>query len=172
MTGLVVVVTGAWKDPSAGSGIAMTSWAFRSVFPWFPVVLTITAVLFAYSTMISWSYYGEQGIHYLLGPRGVLPYKLLYCALIIVAAIPQLVATDAELDALTSLGTGVMLWANIPIMLLFGYQAMRAYHEYMGKLKAGKFHPHAAPPLKARYRVVASNDAQGFAEAVATHGLV
>jgi AGCS family alanine or glycine:cation symporter len=108
-------------------------------------LVTLAAWLFAISTMISWSYYGEQGIHYLVGPRGVLPYKLIYCALIIVAAIPQLVSTDAELDALTSLGTGVMLWANIPIMLIFGYQAMRAYHEYMGRLKRGEMEQHAAP---------------------------
>jgi AGCS family alanine or glycine:cation symporter len=110
-------------------------------------LVTLAAWLFAISTMISWSYYGEQGIIYLFGGRGVLPYKVVYCALIIVAAIPQLVQTDAELDALTSLGTGVMLWANIPIMLLFGYQAMQAYHTYMRRLKAGEFHAHAAPSI-------------------------
>ena len=110
-------------------------------------LVTLAAWLFAISTMISWSYYGEQGIIYMAGERAVLPYKLAYCALVIVAAIPQLVNTDAELDALTSLGTGVMLWANIPIMLLFGMQAMRAYHAYMARLKAGEFSEHAARPL-------------------------
>ncbi len=110
-------------------------------------LVTLAAWLFAISTMISWSYYGEQGMVYLLGDRSVLPYKLVYCLLIVAACVPQLVQTDAQLDALTSLGTGVMLWANIPIMLLFGYQAMNAYHRYMGKLKAGQFHPHAAPSI-------------------------
>ncbi len=110
-------------------------------------LVTLAAWLFALSTMISWSYYGEQGMVYLAGQRSVMPYKLAYCAFIIVAAIPFLVTTDAELNNLTNLGTGVMLWANIPIMLLFGYQAMRAYHQYIGKLKRGEFHPHKAPRI-------------------------
>ncbi len=129
-------------------GATLTAKAFDSVTEglgkW---LVTLAAWLFAISTMISWSYYGEQGMVYLAGQRSVMPYKLAYCALIIVAAIPQLVSTERELDALTSLGTGVMLWANIPIMLLFGYQAMRAYHQYMGKLKRGEFHPHKAPRI-------------------------
>jgi len=55
MTGLVIVMTGAYADPEAGKGIAMTSWAFATVFSWFPYLLSLTAVLFAFSTMISWS---------------------------------------------------------------------------------------------------------------------
>jgi AGCS family alanine or glycine:cation symporter len=111
-------------------------------------LVTLAAWLFAISTMISWSYYGEQGMIYLLGEKSVLPYKFVYCLLIVVASLPQLVRTDKELDALTSLGTGVMLWANIPIMLVFGAIAMRAYHAYMRKLDNGEFHPHRAPPLE------------------------
>ena len=110
-------------------------------------LVTLAAWLFAISTMISWSYYGEQGMIFLAGEKSVLPYKLVYCLLIIVAALPNLVQTDAELDALTSLGTGVMLWANIPIMLIFGAIAMKAYHAYMRKLDSGAFHPHARPPI-------------------------
>ncbi|MCZ6777290.1 MAG: amino acid carrier protein [Ignavibacteria bacterium] len=105
-------------------------------------LVTVAAWLFAISTMISWSYYGEQGVVFLAGEKWVKGYKLLYCGLIIVATIPALISTDAELDALTALGTGVMLWANIPIMLIFGTMAMRAYWTYMGKLKAGEFRPH------------------------------
>jgi AGCS family alanine or glycine:cation symporter len=110
-------------------------------------LVTLAAWLFAISTMISWSYYGEQGMVYLASERSVLPYKFVYCMLIVVACIPQLVDTDAELDALTSLGTGVMLWANIPIMLIFGYQAMQAYHRYMTRLKAGEFRTHEVPSI-------------------------
>ncbi len=120
-------------------------------------LVTLAAWLFAISTMISWSYYGEQGMVYLAGQRSVTPYKYVYCALIIVAAIPQLVSTEAELDALTSLGTGVMLLANIPIMLIFGHQAMKADPQYMHKLTAGEFHPHAAPKIT---DVISGEDAQ------------
>ena len=129
-------------------GATLTAKAFDEVTPglgkW---LVTLAAWLFAISTMISWSYYGEQGMVYLAGQRSVTPYKYFYCLLIIVAAIPQIVSTEAELDALTSLGTGLMLLANIPIMLIFGHQAMKAYHRYIGRLKAGEFPVHAAPKI-------------------------
>jgi AGCS family alanine or glycine:cation symporter len=84
---------------------------------------------------------------FLIGERAVLTYKLLYCGLIVVATT-GFIRTDVELDNLTSLGTGVMLLANIPIIWIFGKQTMRAYHDYVGRLKSGKMGPgHAAPPL-------------------------
>jgi len=108
-------------------------------------LVTLAAWLFALSTMISWSYYGEQGMIYLAGERSVMPYKLVYCALIVVATA-GLITTDAELDNLTGIGTGVMLFANIPIMWIFGRQAMRAYRDYMNRLKSGRMGPGHEPP--------------------------
>jgi len=120
-------------------GAALTSHAFDRILPglgrW---LVTIAAWLFAISTMISWSYYGEQGIVYLFGDRAVLPYKVLYCALIILACA-GFITTDAALDSLTGFGTGIMLFANIPIMLIFSRETMREHHEYLRKLKAGEF---------------------------------
>jgi len=129
-------------------GASLTGYAFDRAMPGMGMwIVTLAAWLFAVSTVISWAYYGEQAVVFMLGKWSVLPYKLVYCLAVVVATIPGLLKTDQELDALTALGTGVMLWANIPIMLLFGPQAMRAYHEYMGKLKSGKFKGHAAPPI-------------------------
>ena len=88
--------------------------------------------------MISWSYYGEQGVVFLFGDRMVLTYKVIYCLLILVATM-GLIETDADLDNLTGVGTGVMLWANVPIIWIFGRQAMRAYHDYIERLKTGAF---------------------------------
>ena len=67
MTALVIVITGAYADPDASDlgGVALTSNAFETVIPWFPVVLAIAIVLFAFSTMISWSYYGMKAVGYL-----------------------------------------------------------------------------------------------------------
>ena len=128
-------------------GATLTAKAFDTTTPglgkW---LVTLAAWLFAVSTMISWSYYGEQGVVYLFGTKFVLPYKLIYCVLIVVATIPALVATDAQLDNLTSLGTGLMLWANIPIMLIFGASAMRAYKNYIGRLKSGELDATAHKP--------------------------
>jgi alanine or glycine:cation symporter, AGCS family len=112
-------------------GATLTARAFDSVTPglgkW---LVTLAAWLFALSTMISWSYYGEQGMIYLAGERSVLPYKFVFCLLIIVATI-GLVQTDRELDNLTGIGTGVMLFANLPIIWLFSRQAMAAYRDYI-----------------------------------------
>ena len=148
------------------AGASLTAHAFDRVTPglgkW---LVSIAAWLFAVSTMISWSYYGEQGIYYLFGRAGdksvgpiVLIYKLVYCALILlttIAAMPiitrngnkvPLIGTDAQLDMWTTLGLGVMLVANIPIMVIFGSQAMKAYREYVGRLKRGELEAGAHPP--------------------------
>lgn len=128
-------------------GPSLTGYAFDRAIPGLgKFLVTIAAWMFALSTMISWSYYGEQGIVFLFGGKAVLPYKFIYCVMIIVAAW-GFIKTDAELDSITALGTGVMLWANIPIMLIFGSIAMKAYHAYGRKLKAGEFHAHKAPSI-------------------------
>jgi len=131
------------------AGATLTAKAFDSAAPglgkW---LVTIAVWLFAISTMISWSYYGEQGMVYLAGEKSVLPYKIVYCALIVVATM-GLLKTDTELDNLTGIGTGVMLFANIPIMLLFGSQAMRAYHNYVERLRTGQMGPdHPKPSIE------------------------
>jgi len=110
-------------------------------------LITVASWLFGISTIIAWAYYGEQGIAYLAGERGILPYKIVYCSLIILATLGH-IQTDADLDNVTGVGLGVMIWANIPITLIFGYQAMRAYKEYIGRLKGGGMRPdHPAPDL-------------------------
>jgi AGCS family alanine or glycine:cation symporter len=119
-------------------GAALTAHAFDRVQPGLGKWLVVLASwLFALSTLISWSYYGEQGVVYLFGMKAVLPYKLIYCILAAVATF-GFIKTDAELDNLTTLGTGVMLWANIPIMLIFGSQAMSAYSNYTRRLRSGE----------------------------------
>jgi AGCS family alanine or glycine:cation symporter len=123
-------------------GATLTAHAFDRSLPGFGTWLILVASwLFAISTMISWAYYGEQGMIYMFGNWSVAPYKILYCLMIIVATI-GIMNSDADLDGLTALGTGVMLWANIPIMLVFGFIAMRAYHSYVRRLKAGEFKSH------------------------------
>jgi AGCS family alanine or glycine:cation symporter len=127
-------------------GATLTARAFDSAAPglgkW---LVTLAAWLFAVSTMISWSYYGEQGMVYLAGDRSVMPYKLVYCGLIILATA-GFIETDRELDNLTGIGTGVMLFANVPIIWLFSRQAMKAYHDYIGRLKSGQMGPGHKPP--------------------------
>ncbi len=92
MTAMVVIVTGAWNDPAAGEGVRMTSYAFATVFPWFPDVLAVCVFLFAYSTMISWSYYGEKAACYLFGQtrRVALGYRICFLGCIVVGTVSSL----------------------------------------------------------------------------------
>ena len=127
-------------------GATLTAKAFDSVTPglgkW---LVSIAAWLFAISTMISYSYYGEQGVIYLAGEKAVLPYKVLYCLLIVTATL-GFIKTDVDLDNMTGVGTAVMLFANIPICWFFGYQAMKAYKDYVARLKSGRMGPGHMPP--------------------------
>jgi AGCS family alanine or glycine:cation symporter len=126
-------------------GASLTAHAFDRTIPglgkW---LVVIAAWLFAISTMISWSYYGEQGVIYVFGKEGVVNiiavtfYRFAYTCLVAVSTL-GFIKTDGELDMWTTLGLGAMLVANIPIMWIYGPKAMRAYHEYIGKLKRGEF---------------------------------
>jgi len=81
LTALVILITGAWANPDAGAGSDMTAFAFSTVFgPIGGKVLAIVVLMFAFSTIISWSYYGEQGIVYLFGynKMGILIYRLVF----------------------------------------------------------------------------------------------
>ncbi len=159
-------------DPDLGlygdyAGASLTAYAFDRVTPglgkW---LVSIAAWLFALSTMISWSYYGEQGIYYFFGKRGekttktaVFIYKVIYALLILLTtalAMPYfgaegskhaIISSSIQLDMWTTLGLGVMLVVNIPIMWIFGHQAMKEYHAYFKRMKAGFDQPHDAPSI-------------------------
>ena len=103
-------------------------------------LVTFAAWLFAISTMISWCYYGEQGMVYMVGRAGVLPYKLVFLALVIFAATG--IENADDMVPFMDLGTGAMLWSNIPIMLALGFLAVRELRRYDEDLKAGKFERH------------------------------
>jgi AGCS family alanine or glycine:cation symporter len=120
-------------------GATLTAAAFDKVLPglgkW---LVTLASWLFAISTMISWSYYGEKGVVYLMGEKGVFLYKIMFCILVVLSTT-GFIQTDAELNMFANLGTGFCIIANLPIIWLFGYQAMSSYKEYIRKLKAGEF---------------------------------
>jgi len=124
-------------------GATLTAVAFDSVLPglgrW---IVTIVVWLFALSTMISYSYYAEQGLVFLGGERWLMPFKLLYCSLAVVSTLGFL-KTDAQLDNLSGLGTGLMLFVNIPVLWFLGWRAMGAYRDYMQRLDAGEMKPRA-----------------------------
>lgn len=81
MTGLALVLTGVWQGDTAGA--AMTNAAFSSVYGAYgSQLLTVSLVLFAFTTILGWNYYGERAVIYLLGTKGVTPYRVIFVALI------------------------------------------------------------------------------------------
>lgn len=102
MTALVVIITGDYDNAGAMGGVEMTSQSFATVMPWFPYVLTVTVVLFAFSTMISWSYYGLQAWLFLFGKSKLndILYKVLFCCFVVVGAAASLGAVTDFSDAM------------------------------------------------------------------------
>ncbi|MCF8473614.1 MAG: alanine:cation symporter family protein [Emcibacter sp.] len=82
ITALVIVVTGVYQEGTGLSGVKLTSEAFASIYAWFPYLLAIAVMLFAFSTMITWSYYGIKSWTFLFGKSKSMEitYKLLFCS--------------------------------------------------------------------------------------------
>ena len=141
-------------------GASLTGLAYDRAIPglgkW---LVTAACWLFAISTLISWAYYGEQGVIFLFGMRAVPAYKVVFCLATVVVTIPGFIKNDTQLGNLTDLGTGCMLCANVPIILAMGYQAINAFSDYFRRLRAGAFNPdRPAPPLG---DVVRGDDVEG-----------
>ncbi|NEO58696.1 MAG: alanine:cation symporter family protein [Okeania sp. SIO3B5] len=102
MTALVVIITGVYNNPefAALNGSELTLAAFTTVIDWFPAVLTICIILFAFSTMISSSYYGQVCWQYLFGNKGVIIYKILFLAGIFVGTVTNPEAVIEFSDAI------------------------------------------------------------------------
>jgi AGCS family alanine or glycine:cation symporter len=135
-TALVIVVTGAWSDPNAGTGITMTASAFATVFPWFPKVLTVIAVLFAFSTMISWSYYGERSWTHLFGARSILVYQVAFLAFTFGGVVFQDADVVLDFGDLMILG---MAFPNIAGVVLLAPQVKAELDRYLTRLATGEF---------------------------------
>jgi AGCS family alanine or glycine:cation symporter len=94
ITGLAIIVTDSWTavvDGKALNGSPLTAYAFEQGLTFLNgygrYVVTAAVMLFATSTMISWSYYGDRSIQYLFGSKFVLPYRMVYCVVIFIGAI-------------------------------------------------------------------------------------
>jgi len=147
MTALVIIITGVYNDPAtlalreASKGAALTSVAFGSQVSWFPVILTLCVVLFAYSTMISWSYYGERCWTYLFGERASLVYRVLFLAFIVVASI----ASAANMLDFTDLLVLAMAFPNLIGLYLLSGKVKAALVTYQTRLKSGELDREVLP---------------------------
>ena len=137
MTALVLIITG-YVDPSNASlnsaeAILLTSGAFESAISWFPYVLTIAVVLFAFSTMISWSYYGFQGWAYLFGRSKKMEYtyKLIFCFFVIIGSAASLGSVIDFSDAMIF----AMMVPNMIGIVILAPKVKKELDKYLSAIK-------------------------------------
>ena len=141
MTALVIVTTGVY-DPAgefanlvaSKQGAALTAAAYGTVISWFPVILSFSIVLFAFSTMISWSYYGERSWTYLFGEKYTLAYKLIFISFTVMASITS---ASAVLDFSDLLILAMALPNLIGLYILQG-DVKSNLNAYLAKWKDGE----------------------------------
>jgi AGCS family alanine or glycine:cation symporter len=135
MTALVCMITGVFEDPSLkDKGVAMTAAAFESFIPGARYVLAIAVVLFAYSTMISWSYYGERAWEYLFGDGATMLYRALFVAFVFIGSVTALKNVLDFSDAMI-LG---MAFPNIIGGIILSPQIKEVLNEYWARYKSGE----------------------------------
>jgi AGCS family alanine or glycine:cation symporter len=131
LTGLVIIVTDAWHhtqffvtrlDPNFTGELfnssLLTSFAFKEGLSWFTnlgdKIVTVSVLLFAISTAISWSFYGDRSANYLFGKKAILPYKWFFLVFVFIGAIAELEAVWAFGDA----ALGFMTFPNLISIIL------------------------------------------------------
>jgi AGCS family alanine or glycine:cation symporter len=140
MTALVLIITGNVTAENASlndaQAILLTSGAFESAISWFPYVLTVAVVLFAFSSMISWSYYGFQGWAYLFGrsKRMEYVYKVIFCIFVVIGAAASLGSVIGFSDAMVF----AMMVPNMIGLVLLAPKVKEELKRYMNAIKAGK----------------------------------
>ena len=140
MTALVIIITGVYNSPETAhlvagkEGAALTSYAFGKSISWFPVILSISVVLFAFSTMIAWSYYGERCWTYMFGERSTMAYRIIF---VIFVVIGSMTSASNILDFSDLLILAMAFPNFIGLYILHG-KVRDALLTYLSKLKSGE----------------------------------
>ena len=133
LTGLSLVVSGVWCGPL--NGAAMTESAFTLAFPGFgSMLLLVGLVLFAFTTILGWNYYGERCVEYLMGVKAILPYRIIFICLIACGPFLKL----EEIWVLADIVNGLMAIPNlIALIALSGVVVAetKAYQKHLAEEK-------------------------------------
>lgn len=126
MTGLVLIITNAWS--SGEEGAALTTLAFTSELPFGDKIVAVSLALFAFTTILGWSYYGERCAEYLFGVRVIIPFRILWVLAVYVGATSELSEVWGVADTLN----GLMAIPNLIGLLLLSpiiFKLSKAYFE-------------------------------------------
>lgn len=148
MTGFVIIATGSWTkvDPATGKGFTgspLTIEAFSTGLPgnWGGAIVAIGLALFAYSTILGWSYYGERAIEYLFGAKVILPYRLLF---IVASFLGCWVLTHPGAGgfqlvwSFADVMNGLMAFPNLVGLLILSGVVAKETRDYLATKKATK----------------------------------
>jgi AGCS family alanine or glycine:cation symporter len=135
MTALTIVVTGVYVGGEDVEGVALTSQAFETVLPWFPNVLAVAVVLFAFSTQLAWSYYGAKATAYLTNENRIADtvYKAVFLLFVVIGAASSLEIIIGFSDAMIF----AMSIPNLIGVYLLMRVVKRELTEYEADLKSG-----------------------------------
>lgn len=135
MTALVIIITGFYvqQPGSTSEGVMLTSQAFNSAIPGFKYILTLAVILFAFSTMISWSYYGLQAWKFLFGrtKKMDLTYKFLFLIFTVIGASASLGAVVDFSDAMIF----AMVFPNMIGLIVMAPEVKKEYNRYLTAIK-------------------------------------
>ena len=133
LTGLSLVVTGVWCGDL--NGAAMTESAFTMAFPSFgSLLLLVGLVLFAFTTILGWNYYGERCVEYLLGVKAILPYRIIFILLIACGPFLKL----EEIWVLADIVNGLMAIPNLIALVALSSIVVaetKAYEKHLQEAK-------------------------------------
>ena len=132
MTGLVLIVTGVWEGELYGA--AMTSAAFSSQLPFGDIILTLCIILFGFTTMLGWSYYGERCAEFLIGPKVIVPFRVLWVAGIFLGTQMSLELVWKMSDVLN----GMMAIPNLIALVFLAPVVFRLSREYFAEEQQGE----------------------------------
>ncbi|MFK7975842.1 MAG: alanine/glycine:cation symporter family protein [Halioglobus sp.] len=131
MTGLVIIIMDVW--PSGLSGAVLTTSAFSAALPGGQYVVTLGLCLFAFTTMIGWSFYGERCVVFLVGTKGILPFRIAWVLALPVGAVAQLDLVWIIADTLNAF----MAIPNLIALILLGPLVFTLTKEYFANDSAG-----------------------------------
>ncbi len=148
MTAMVIIFTGLYENPDNLEGAPLTSAAFATVFSWFPYLLGLAILLFAFSTMISWSYYGLKGFDFLLGKLSIrifgskkvaaVMFQFLFLFFIVVGSSSNLgsVIDFSDMMILS------LAFPNVAGLIILAPEVKKDLKSYFQRRKTGEIRPY------------------------------
>jgi len=133
ITALVIICTGAYETISIKG--QLTSAAFEMGLPGSGWLVSVGIILFAFTTLIAWSYYGDRAVDYLFGARAVKGYRMIYVGFVVLGALRPLDDVINFCDALN----GLMAIPNLIALIVLAPVVTKITKEYFQGLKAKKF---------------------------------